>query len=81
MTIAARRARTVVYVQELSLAISEEEKGGAVICFTDESYVKVRHKPQFTWFSDATPTENEVGKPIGRKERAILLHAIFKEGL
>jgi len=35
MTIAARRARTVIFVKELSLAISEEEKGGAVICFTD----------------------------------------------
>ena len=35
MSIAARRARIVIYVKELSLAISEENLGGAVICFTD----------------------------------------------
>jgi hypothetical protein len=81
MTIAARRARTVIYVKELSLAIFEENSGSAVICFTDESYVNVRHKPQFTWFSDATPTGNEVGGPSGRGQREIILHAISKGGL
>jgi len=81
MTIAARIARTVIYVKELSLAISEENLGGAVICFTDESYVNVRHKIQFTWWSPHSPQRNEVGGPSGRGEREILLHAMCKFGL
>jgi hypothetical protein len=81
MTIAARRARTVVYMKELSLAISEENLGGAIICFTDESYVNVRHKIQFTWWSPYSPQRNEVGGPSGRGEREIILHAISKFGL
>ena len=81
MTIAARRARTVIYVKELSLAISEEKLGGAVICFIDESYVNVRHKIQYTWWSPYSPQRNEVGGPSGRGEREILLHAICKFGL
>jgi len=81
MSIAARKARTIIYIKELSLAIAEENSGGAVICFTDESYVNVRHKPQCTWFSDATPTGNEVGGPSGRGEREIILHAISRHGL
>jgi transposase len=68
-------------MKELSLAISEENLGGAVICFTDESYVNVRHKIQFTWFSPLSPQRNEVGGPSGRGEREILLHAICKFGL
>lgn len=81
MTIAARRARTVIYVKELSLAISEEKLGGAVICFTDESYVNVRHKIQYTWWSPYSPQRNEVGGPSGAGEREILLHSISKFGL
>jgi hypothetical protein len=81
MTIAARRARTVIYLKELSLAISEENLGSAVICFTDESYVNVRHKIQFTWWSPYSPQRNEVGGPSGAGEREILLHAISKFGL
>jgi len=81
MSIAARKARTVVYVKELSLAILEEKSGESVICFTDESYVNVRHKIQFTWYSPWTPQGNEVGGPSGPGERIILLHAICNNGL
>jgi len=44
MSRSARIARTVIYVKELSLAIEEEKLGNSIICYTDESYVNVRHK-------------------------------------
>jgi len=68
-------------MKELALAREEENSGGAVIVFTDESYVNVRHKIGFTWYSEATPWKNEVGGPDGKGEREIILHAITKHGL
>ena len=63
MTYAARVARGVTYMKELSLALEEEKLGNALIAFTDESYVNVRHKIEYTWFSPYTPWKNEVGGP------------------
>ena len=81
MTVGARIARGVTYMKELSLAIEEENSGNAVICYTDESYVNVRQKIQYTWLSVYSPTKNEVGGPTGKGEREIIIHAITKFGL
>jgi transposase len=81
MTLAARIARGVIYMKELSLAIQEEKLDKAVICFVDESFVNVRHKIRYTWYSIYSPQTNEVGGPTGKGEREILLHTITKHGL
>jgi transposase len=61
MSLSARIARGVTYMKELSLAIEEENSNQAIICFSDESYVNVRHKIQYTWYSIYSPQKNEVG--------------------
>jgi len=81
MNYAARIARGVTYMKELSLALEQEKLGNAIIAFTDESYVNVRHKIEYTWFSPYTTWKNEVGGPGGKGEREIILHAITKHGL
>ena len=81
MTASARIARGVTYMKELSLAIEEENSGSAVICYSDESYVNVRHKIQYTWYSIYSPQTNEVGGPSSKGEREIIIHAITKFGL
>jgi transposase len=81
MTRAARIARGVIYMKELSLAIQEEKQGNVVIVYTDESYVNVKHKIQYTWYSIYSPHTNEVGGPSGKGEREIIIHAITKYGL
>ena len=63
------------------MAIEEEKLEHSVICYTDESYVNVRHKIEFTWFSKFSTGRNEVGGGGGRGEREILLHAITRYGL
>ena len=68
-------------MKELSLAIKEENSGNAVICYSDESYVNVRHRIQYTWYSIYSPIKNEVGGPGGKGERKIIIHAITKFGL
>ncbi len=81
MTRAARIARGVIYMKELALAIEEEKSGDSVLTFTDESYVNVRHKIQYTWYSIYSPQTNEVGGQGGKGKREIILHAITKFGL
>lgn len=81
MTRAARIARGVTYMKEYSLAIQEENQGNAIICYLDESYVHVRHKIQYTWYSIYSPHTNEVGGPGGKADREIVLHAITRYGL
>jgi hypothetical protein len=68
-------------MKELSLALEEEKLGNAVLAFTDESYVYVRHKIEYTWFSPYSTSKNEVGGPGGKGDREIILHAITKHGL
>ena len=81
MTASARIARGIICMKELSLAIKEENSGNAVICYSDESYVNVRHRIQYTWYSIYSPIKNEVGGPGGKGEREIIIHAITKFGL
>jgi transposase len=81
MSVGARIARGVTYMKELALALGEEKTGDAVICYTDESYVNVRHKIQYTWYSPYSPITNEVGGPTGKGEREIIIHAITKHGV
>jgi transposase len=80
MTLAARIARGVTYMKELSLAIEEENSNNSVIIYSDESYVNVRHKIQYTWFSPYSLTKNEVGGPTGKGDREIIIHSISKDG-
>jgi transposase len=81
MTHAARIARGVTYMKELAIAIEEEKSENSVLVFTDESYVNVGHKIQYTWFSIYSPQQNEVGVSDSKREREILLQAITKFGL
>ncbi len=81
MSLAARIARGVTYMKELSLAIEEENSNHSVIIYSDESYVNVRLKIQYTWFSPYSLTKNEVGGPTGKGDREIIIHSISKDGL
>ena len=81
VSVAARIARMTAFVKQLSLEIQEEKSGTAIICYTDESYVNVRRKPLWTWYSPWTTVWNEVGGPCGRGDRLIRLHPITKNGL
>lgn len=81
MTLAARIARGVTYMKELSLAIGEENSNNSVIIYTDESYINVKHKIQYTWYSIYSPITNEVGGPTGKGEREMIIHSISKHGL
>ena len=69
MTRAARIARGVIYMKELSLAIEEENSGNSILTFTDESYVNVKHKIQYTWYSIYSPQTNEVGGQGGQRRK------------
>jgi hypothetical protein len=68
-------------MKELALALNEENSGSAVICYTDESYVNIRHRIQYTWYSIYSLQTNEVGVQTGKGEREIIIHAITKHGL
>lgn len=81
MSIAARKARCVLFLREYSLAIEEESRGEAIICYMDESYVHERHRSNYTWFSLLTQEGNEVGGETGKGKRLMLVHAITKDGL
>jgi hypothetical protein len=81
MELAARKARTVNYIKQLSLAIKSEESGEFIICYMDESYVNLNHKIQYTWFNKNSEISNEVGGKPGKGERAIIIHSITKFGL
>jgi hypothetical protein len=70
-----------MYMKELSLAIEEENSGAAVLCFSDESFIHVRHKIRYTWFSIYSTQKNEVGGPSGKGDREIIIHAMTKFGL
>jgi hypothetical protein len=81
MELAARKARTVNYIKQLSLAIKSEESGEFIICYMDESYVNLHHKINYTWFNKNSEISNEVGGHSGKGERAIIIHSITKYGL
>ena len=74
MSPAARVAIGVIFMKEYSLAFREEKQGRAIICYMDESFVNVRHRKRFTWFSRRSPQRNEVGGPAGKSSREIIIH-------
>jgi transposase len=81
MELSARKARTVDYIKQLSLAKKLEDSDNYLICYMDESYVNLNHKIQYTWYSKKSEIGNEVGGKPGKGERAIIIHAITKFGL
>jgi hypothetical protein len=73
----ARNVRIRQYVLEYAAALKEEQTGGAVIVYMDESYIHHHHATKFGWFHPKN--HDVVGDADGK--RLIILHAMTDHGL
>jgi len=71
-----------VYLLELSKALRLESEGKCVVVYLDETYVHSKHGMNYSWFkSECGRLDNRLYRDTGKGLRAIILHAITKDGL
>ena len=73
----ARNARLRQFILEYAAALSEQDKGNAVIVYTDESFIHTTHSFKKGWFH---PQRRDVLANDSGK-RLIILHAMTMDGL
>jgi transposase len=73
----AKAVRIRQFIIEYAVALSEEEAGGAVVVYTDESFIHTHHALKKGWFH--ADDRDVIGDTKGK--RLILLHAMTENGL
>ncbi len=76
-----RKERVRKFLYEYSLALQEEQKGDAIIVYTDETYINTRHQVEYSWYSREKPETTVLAKRFAPWARYIVLHAMSKDGL
>ncbi len=76
-----RTLRTRTFMHEYAGALLAQAGGGAIIVYTDESYIHTTHTNSYCWYSKSEFEGNHVRGSASKGKRLILLHAMTAGGL
>ena len=78
---ACRFVRMRKFIAEYAAALREQQEGGTIVVYMDESYVHDRHSFGMLWYSKFSPTLNEVQGDDSGGQRLMIVHAMTRDGM